>query len=283
MYKLNILAIFLIFNNLMINTAHKVPYKIKKEVIKKIANLANNHLNPTKKVVPEKLVSRLNQFKSKIESNQIPKNQISSILYLILETLERDIETKHAIMSYNSEFGFNPTNNTNFSCITTPENITRAIYKSFKEAVLNSDFDKIKTFIQEEINPNIPAVTNDTIWKDEQSTGHGLLLAAVISRNPKETISLLLEHNADVNQQYCLGWTPLLFAVDKLQVEAVLCLLEHKANPNISNDQGQTALQIINQKIARRKISDQEETHEILKQYEKEELIKRKLLEYNAK
>ncbi len=59
---------------------------------------------------------------------------------------------------------------------------------------------------------------------------------------------LVVEAKVDINTQNKYGWTPLMLAADSEDIEMVKLLLESKANTDIKNDEGDTALQIAKDK-----------------------------------
>ena len=59
-----------------------------------------------------------------------------------------------------------------------------------------------------------------------------------------ESVKVLVEAGADVNQTTQYGWTPLLTATQNKYYKAGVYLLEHGANPNIANKGGWTPLYI---------------------------------------
>lgn len=58
----------------------------------------------------------------------------------------------------------------------------------------------------------------------------------------KETVNMLIGAGADINAQSIGGFTALMFAIIKEHKYIAMVLLKHGADPNISNDYGDTAL-----------------------------------------
>ena len=73
------------------------------------------------------------------------------------------------------------------------------------------------------------------------ATGRGSVLTMAVSRGSLQIVQFLLEHRANPNLQDEEGYTPLHFADDKQIAEV---LLEYGANPNLRNTHGSTAVAI---------------------------------------
>jgi ankyrin repeat protein len=78
----------------------------------------------------------------------------------------------------------------------------------------------------------------------QQNTDGGGLTALVYAarQGDLETVKVLLEAGADVNQATRYGWTPLLTATQNRNYKVGRYLLEHGANPNVANHGGWTPL-----------------------------------------
>lgn len=73
-----------------------------------------------------------------------------------------------------------------------------------------------------------------------QETLHNSLQDAAILGKRYNSIKSLVEHNANINHQGLFGNTALHWATGNGYCKTVLTLLELNANPNVTNDSGQT-------------------------------------------
>ena len=78
----------------------------------------------------------------------------------------------------------------------------------------------------------------------QQNTDGGGLTALVYAarQGNLETVKVLVDAGADVNQTTKYGWTPLLTATQNRNYKIAQVLLEHNADPNIANKGGWTPL-----------------------------------------
>ncbi len=84
----------------------------------------------------------------------------------------------------------------------------------------------------------------DEAYAPPKNTKGGGLTALVLAarENHLDSVKLLVEAHADVNQITHYGWTPLLTAVQNRHYQLAAYLLDHGANPNIANNGGWTPL-----------------------------------------
>lgn len=75
-------------------------------------------------------------------------------------------------------------------------------------------------------------------------SGRNLLGIAVVNVIPERLVRYLIENGAEINKQSILGTTPLMdsVSIDPSSLEVVKMLLQSKADPNLTDGQGQTAL-----------------------------------------
>ncbi|MGF6435636.1 ankyrin repeat domain-containing protein [Kosakonia sp. 1610] len=95
-----------------------------------------------------------------------------------------------------------------------------------------------------------------------------LIFSAVSSKNI-DTLTLLIERGADVNVRDSLGNTPLVDAFLKDDLDKVLFMLDHGANPDVVNKQGRSFKQIVDRHLQRIKQGTE--------YYEKVQQLKEKL------
>ena len=62
--------------------------------------------------------------------------------------------------------------------------------------------------------------------------------------NSQAVVQALINQGANVNAQTDAGWTPLMYAARDTSGNIISVLLQAGADPNISNNDGQTAVQI---------------------------------------
>jgi ankyrin repeat protein len=101
------------------------------------------------------------------------------------------------------------------------------------EYVENNDYIKVEKWLNIGGNPNIILPDNST-----------LLYIATGPRGGMEVTKILIEAGADVNKGQS-DYTPLMNAASWTNYLIVEYLLDNKANPNLKNKSGKTALQVI--------------------------------------
>ncbi len=92
--------------------------------------------------------------------------------------------------------------------------------KLLYQAVSDFNFNKVKFFLKQNINPNIIVY------------GYSLLMMAILQnkQNNLSLVKLLLSYNADPNIQTLPQYTPLYVAIWFGKYDILLALLEHGAN-----------------------------------------------------
>ncbi|HPN68156.1 MAG TPA: ankyrin repeat domain-containing protein [Saprospiraceae bacterium] len=101
------------------------------------------------------------------------------------------------------------------------------------EYVDDNDYNKVEKWLKNGGNPNIILPDNST-----------LLYIATGPHGGIEVTKILIEAGADVNKGH-FDYTPLMNAASWTNYLMVEYLLDHKANPNLKNISGKTALQVI--------------------------------------
>jgi ankyrin repeat protein len=77
---------------------------------------------------------------------------------------------------------------------------------------------------------------------DATNQGKNTALMLTCHRKMQEPTQLLLEHKANLDMQDCNGWSALMFAADMDFVSGVDMLLQAKADVNLKSREGATAL-----------------------------------------
>lgn len=101
------------------------------------------------------------------------------------------------------------------------------------EYVDNNDYNKVEKWLKNGGNPNIILPDSST-----------LLYIATGPHGGMEVTKILVEAGSDVNKGQC-KYTPLMNAASWTNYLIVEYLLDHNANPNLKNNFGKTALQVI--------------------------------------
>lgn len=94
--------------------------------------------------------------------------------------------------------------------------------------------EAVKLLLDRGADPNIKNIENDTA-----------LQRAILVDN-METIKLLIEHEANPNiQRINSGWTALMLAAVRGRTEIMEMFIQAGADPDIKNDEGETAMDIL--------------------------------------
>ena len=94
----------------------------------------------------------------------------------------------------------------------------------------------------EDLNNDAAAVVPGRGRTDPKDGGGLTALTYAARSNSLESVRVLLEAGADVNQVTAYGWSPLLVATQNRYYKLGAFLLEHGANPNLANKGGWTPL-----------------------------------------
>ena len=88
---------------------------------------------------------------------------------------------------------------------------------------------------------------------DKYKDGDGdTALARAPYKGRGSTVSILIQHGADINRQNKYGWTALYGAADSRHNDVVLMLLQAGADPYLPDNEGRTPIQVAaNEEIAR--------------------------------
>ncbi|XP_034949608.1 ankyrin-1-like [Chelonus insularis] len=103
-------------------------------------------------------------------------------------------------------------------------------------ACLKGNNEAVKILLENHANPNVRDRNGETALH---------LICSWESKTNLQIIKLLLKYNADIEAMDDRGWTPLITACSIGNAEVVKCLLEHHANPNVTDWIGQPALHLV--------------------------------------
>lgn len=106
--------------------------------------------------------------------------------------------------------------------------------------------DLLKEFMEEEARNKAQAAANQNAGSAPKKMRRGGLTALhfAVRENDPESVKVLIEAGADINEVSEFGWSPLLTATQNRFYQLGKYLLEHGANPNIANEGGWNPLYI---------------------------------------
>jgi ankyrin repeat protein len=150
-----------------------------------------------------------------------------------------------------------------------PEIIPKPSDLELIEAVCYGTVKQVKALLERGANPNATdegfdnvlghAVSGHKLGKTQLLVKHGAnvnkrdscqdtalnIISMSVGQKSQKISMLLIDHGADVNAAGCDGWTPLMRAVVRQQLDFVKILLEKGANPKLRNFYGKTALDLV--------------------------------------
>jgi ankyrin repeat protein len=101
-------------------------------------------------------------------------------------------------------------------------------------AAANGQEEIVETLLKNNANPNLTAFGDNTV-----------LMSAV--KYPR-IVKILIMHNANVSQKDSFGRSALIWAVHNKNIESCKILLENGADPNLSDQKGETPLSLARKK-----------------------------------
>jgi hypothetical protein len=113
------------------------------------------------------------------------------------------------------------------------------------------DLGAVRRLLQQQADPNALSLPSSSIqwWKQALNPMDGRLSALTLASNRGATavVEELIARGADPNIRDNIGSTPLMWAVSHRQpspdqIKTIQILLRHRANVNIANERGTTAL-----------------------------------------
>ncbi|XP_034937894.1 ankyrin-1-like [Chelonus insularis] len=116
---------------------------------------------------------------------------------------------------------------------TDSENINAKGWTPLFEACRTGNILAVKFLLENHDNPNATNQHGETALH---------LICSRKSATTLQIIQLLLKHNADINAVNNIGWSPLFVACISDNIAAVKSLLENHANPNLTDQDGETPL-----------------------------------------
>jgi len=109
-------------------------------------------------------------------------------------------------------------------------------YTPLMYASLKGSAETVKYLIEH--NANVNAISNDKLKMSP-------LIMAILNRSYSSIVNILLDHGAKIDQRTIGNWTPLMIAAHEKNLLTIELLLSKGANVNETNDNGETALDIV--------------------------------------